>query len=773
MNNTTINTILRYSIITGLALISFIPLYVANSFFFPFITGKAFAFRIIVEIVVFLWLVLVLRQKGTNDAVSDRNVAPRINYLTIGVTALTIVALLADLLGNNPLRSIWSNFERMEGWITIIHLWAYFIVMSSIFGSAVDEKGEGRKNWYRFLNITLLAGTITAFYGLFQYLGLAEIHQSVNRVDASLGNSAYMGVYMVFNFFIAIYMFIIAYGSRMLKNNAAVAMMSVYGILAVLFFFNLFNTGTRGSILGWALGIMVACGIYAIFGRSMIDGGIEKGQSKITRIIAGSAIALVIVAGLLLYFNNDVPWIKNHSVLGRLASISISDTKSQARQFIWPMAVKGTFQNTKTAIIGIGQENFNYIFNKDYTPLMYGHEQWFDRAHSVFLDWLVAGGLLGLIAYLVLYILALYYILKSDLSIGQKSVLIGLLVAYGIHNVFVFDNQTSYVMFFTVLAMISAMAGGKAYKWLGHSSEKRSDDAIVVRDYVFVPVVVIAFIVVLYFVNIRNIQANTRLIAALRSCGAINTLSTKPFEKALSLNQTTANQEIREQLFACTGNVLGSDQVSPKIKSDFFTFVKQEIEKQIATTPNDARIYVLAGSLMNAAGDFTTSLPLLEKALELTPNKQSVHFDLATNYINTGRPQDALDISKKAYELAPGYDLAKMAYVVALINNKEEKKAHELFGDDESIFTDSRVIAIYTRQKNHEKVIEIYKKLHAKSPEDPQTHFALASAYLRANQTWSGLKELRLISERYTEAKSQIDPLIKQIEGGKNPFLTP
>ena len=35
------------------------PLYVANSNFFPFITGKAFAFRIIVEIVLVLWLVSV------------------------------------------------------------------------------------------------------------------------------------------------------------------------------------------------------------------------------------------------------------------------------------------------------------------------------------------------------------------------------------------------------------------------------------------------------------------------------------------------------------------------------------------------------------------------------------------------------------------------------------------------------------------------------------------------------------------------------------------
>ena len=36
-----INTVLKYAIIIGSALVAFIPIYVANGLFFPFITGKA------------------------------------------------------------------------------------------------------------------------------------------------------------------------------------------------------------------------------------------------------------------------------------------------------------------------------------------------------------------------------------------------------------------------------------------------------------------------------------------------------------------------------------------------------------------------------------------------------------------------------------------------------------------------------------------------------------------------------------------------------------
>src|SRR5262249_6953697 len=115
----TLQKILRGITIALLFLVPVFPLIVANSFFFPFITGTAFYFRILVEIAFAVWLVL---------ACLDAKYRPKATPLTIGVTVFALVTLVADLCGINPLRSLWSNFERMEGWITVIHLWALFIV---------------------------------------------------------------------------------------------------------------------------------------------------------------------------------------------------------------------------------------------------------------------------------------------------------------------------------------------------------------------------------------------------------------------------------------------------------------------------------------------------------------------------------------------------------------------------------------------------------------------------------------------------------------------
>jgi O-antigen ligase len=75
------------------------------------------------------------------------------------------------------------------------------------------------------------------------------------------------------------------------------------------------------------------------------------------------------------------------------------------------MAIKGIAEKP---FIGWGQESFNYVFNKYYDPRMYNQEQWFDRAHNVFFDWLTAGGILGLGTYLFFFGTLLWYLWRKN-----------------------------------------------------------------------------------------------------------------------------------------------------------------------------------------------------------------------------------------------------------------------------------------------------------------------------------------------------------------------
>ncbi len=739
----TLQKIIRPIVLGALFLIPFFALIVANPFFFPFITGKAFYFRILVEIAFIGWMVL---------AFLDVKYRPKLTPITIGVTIFAVVALLADLLGVNPLRSIWSNFERMEGWMVVVHLWAFFMAAVYSFGS--DK--EGMRMWHNWFNVSLLVALYTAIHGVFQIFGWAAIHQGSTRLDASLGNAAYFAVYMLMHAGIAAYM---TFAARAKQIPYAKALMYVYPVLAVLFGYLVFQTQTRGTILGLIGGVMLSLALYAIFARGA--------KAKKSRIVSASVLGFIIVLGIVFWANRTAPFIQKSPILNRIASISWNETQSQARAYIWPMAVSGALERP---IIGWGQENFNYIFNAGYNPKMHSQEQWFDRAHSVFLDWFVASGFVGLISYLSLYVLLIIAIWKkSSFTVAEKSVLVGLVAGYAVHNIFVFDNLASYISFFALLGFAGSIvhAGhvrrSKFDRWMGE--KYFSPDSI---EYVVMPVAVIGLLASIYLVNIRPIQANTRLISALSACAdrTVGSADPKLFESALALGSTMAEQEIREQSIACTGGIINSNYPTP-VKQGFYQVTVKAINDQIASAPNDARMYILGGSFFNALGQFDDAVKLLEKARELTPRKQSMLFQLATAYLNVNRIDDAVKALKDAYEAEPSYVDAQSAYAIILVLDGKEVEAKEIFKDSPELFETARMAQAYATLKQYQKSIAIFEKLIVADPKSIELRAQLAQVQQSAGMMWAAEQTFRSIIKDYPEYKDQIEQAITRMKAAK------
>lgn len=718
----------------ALFLIPIFPLIVANPFFFPFITGKAFYFRILVEIAFAGWVIL---------AFWDARYRPKCTPITIGVTVFAGVALLADLLGVNPLRSIWSNFERMEGWMVIIHLWAFYMATTGMFGIGEQSK----RMWHRWLNVSLVVALYTAIYGLFQLFGWATIHQGSTRLDASLGNAAYFAVYILMNTGIASYMYFVARARRIAGSGFLVW---VYPILAVLFGFLVFQTQTRGTILGLIGAVMLSLALYALFAR-------EESSGK-SRAISAGILGLIVIIGIVFWANRTSSFVQKSPVLNRIASISWNETSTQARAYIWPMAVKGGLERP---ILGWGQENFNYIFNGNYDPRMHSQEQWFDRAHSVFLDWFVASGFVGLISYLALYILFITIVWRrAPLTVAEKSVLTGLIAGYAVHNIFVFDNLASYVSFFVLLGFVGSISSASSES-NGKNVKVFGDDTI---KYAVMPVILVCLVFSLYTVNIRPIQANTRLITALQACSDPARMDIAYFENALALDSYMANQEIREQIISCAGNIVGNNGYSEDVRQSFFDLAVKAIDDQISVTPEDARIYVLGGSFMNAVGQTEQALSLLDKANELSPNKQSIVFVLASVYFNTNKAEPALKLLKQAYESEPTYTNAKEAYAIGLIFVGKDTEAQELFKDKPEAFFVPRIAQAYASIQQYQKAITIYDLLISQNPENIELRAQLAQIQYASGSSWTAEQTLRAIVKDYPELESQVESAIEQMK---------
>ena len=149
----TLNTILYWGVFAGIFLLPFIPLIVTKGMFFPFVTGKNFFFRIIVELILGGWLILAWRDARY-----------RLNFSCVlgALLAFLGVITLADIFGKDFLRSFWSNYERMEGLITLLHLFAYFVVLGGML--------KTRAVWKWFLSTSLGVSMFVSLFAIFQLL---------------------------------------------------------------------------------------------------------------------------------------------------------------------------------------------------------------------------------------------------------------------------------------------------------------------------------------------------------------------------------------------------------------------------------------------------------------------------------------------------------------------------------------------------------------------------------------------------------------------------
>ena len=720
---------LRKAVIAGIFLIPFIPLIVADFLFFPFITGKNFAFRILVELVFGAWVLLALYNPLYR---------PRFSWLLAAIAAFVGIVAVADIFGENPMKSIWSNFERMEGLVTLIHLFAYFLVASTVLHT--------EKLWNWFWNTSVGVSVFLGMYGLLQLAGKITINQGGVRLDATFGNATYLAVYMLFHLFIVAMLLWQRRDDRMFRL--------LYSGIMILQIVMLYYTATRGTILGFLGGAMLSALLVGLF---------AKGSKAVRKISLGILATVVLVVGGF-FLVKDAAFVKESPVLSRFADISVTETTVSARFMVWNMAWQGVKERP---VLGWGQENFNFVFNKYYDPNMYTQEQWFDRVHNIVFDWLIAAGFLGLLAYGLLFLATLYYLWRrqSRFSITEKSIVTGLLAGYTFHNLFVFDNVVSYIFFFTVMAYVYVMSQEKE-EIKDSKTAPALDHGVILRLYA--PLLIILMLFSLYFFNTKGIGAATSLLDAIAVQPGTDA-QLDAFKKALSYH-SFGDQEAREQLAQLATRIAGSN-LPVEMKQKYLTLGGEEMQRQVTDVPNDARTQIFFATLLDSFGQYGAAHPYAKRARELSPTKQTILFQVGLNALNRGDSEEALAIFKEAYELAPSYNQAAIFYAVGAIRTGNQSLANTIlmthFGS--TIVDDDRLQQAYYNAGYLDKVLGIWKLRVEKEPQNPQMHLGLAAAYLELNRREDSIAEIQKTIELDPNFKKDGEYLIGEIRAGRNP----
>lgn len=723
---------LHWSVIAGLFATLITPLIVVDSLFFPFITGKAFYFRILVEITLALWIIL---------AILNKKYRPVFSWILGSVGIFLLVIFFSNIFGANAYRSFWSNFERMDGFISLLHLGAFFLVLISVFKS--------RKIWFWFLNSSLIVNLIVLTSGFIQLAGLAEIHQGGARLDATLGNATYLAIYALIHIFIALFLMVrTGKGARVF-----------YAITVLLNLVILYNTQTRGSMLGLIGGLLISAVLYAIFSKPSL------GKKVSITVILG---VIFLVGGFVSIKNTS--FVQENPTLNRFANISITETKTQARYYIWPMALRGF---SEKPILGWGQGNFSYIFQKHYVPEMHSHEPWFDSSHNVFLDWLVAGGILGFLAYLSIMIFSFKNIWKIE-DLKEKVILLGLLSGYLIHNIFVFDNLVSYILFFSIIGLV-------------HYETTKNKEPLYKKEFsknkaipIAIPIVLVLLSLGIYQINLKPLAASTNLIDGLQSQKVDKTVyppkvvlktaeeRIESFKKALAFN-TLADTQIREQMVDNIFSILNNSNLTEEERVEVINFVIQEIEKEIKAEPEDAKFRMVAGTFYLNIGQVEKALAHLQKAVNLTPQKQVVLMQLGAGYYQAGEKEKAFELFKRAYELDKTYlEAAKFYAMYAILENKTEI-FDKLVKENGPIVVNNNIFKSLLQRGEYKRAIELAKGFLEERPDNNGVREILTILYILTNQKQEAIETLEEASSIDPSYKQKADYLIEEIKAGRNP----
>ncbi len=671
--------VFKWIIYTCLYLTLITPLLVWGKLLFPYISPRVFFFRIVIEIALFFYILLAL---------SCSKYRPRFSKLTYLILIYILLMTIASIFGVNLYHSFWGDIERGEGLLTIYHLFIFFILITSLF--------KRKKHWFRFFNVSIVVSLLVALYALGQKFGLSFLLQSAggDRLASTIGNASFLAAYLLIHIFLCLFFLV-----QQSKNWRI-----FYGFILLFEIYILFQTGTRGAMLGLFGGLVLISFLSILFFNS-----------KKVKLSFASLFLVLIVLASLVWFCQGQSWVQNNSVLSRITSISTTDTTTESRLLTWQASWYGW---SDKFVLGYGYENFNVAFNKYFPVLIYrdsGSQIWFDRAHNVIFDQAVAGGVLGLLAYLSIFGFVFWIVWRKIWSLRVRDkktfyngfgviVLFSLLAVYLFQNLFVFDTLSSYMLLYSVLGFIVYLCDSKKkQKTISYENKDKSLNMF--------SIIILAFLCIfsVYSFNIRPLLANTISVKGLSY--AQNDMYREAiveFKKSLSY-QTNQAPEIRCNLVKIAERAYQSNQFNQRENEENFDYAINEIEKNLKESPLNVRYRLFAMTLYNSAAKLDSSyydkvIEIGNRAIELSPTRPQIYFSMGQAKILQRKYQDGIDYFKKAIKLNPIVIESHWNLAVAYIITGQDELAEEEFIKMEKIGFD------YYSIENLQRLSNVYRQ---------------------------------------------------------------
>jgi len=356
--------------------------------------------------------------------------------IDIPVLFFAAAAILSTIFSISPRTSFFGQYQRQIGLNTFLYLVVIYFLLSGI----LQDK---RRFVTLFLTAELTAIAVSV-YSILQISGLDPFGMqspALDRPVSTLGNAVFLGGFLVLIFpFSAL--------NTSCKNNKFIRIIFPAVILA-----GIVLSGTRSAYISVAAEIVVMA-VFIFFDKNR-PGNLKeylKSNKTFKNVLYIAGAALMILVLYMLIFPQSF-------LTGRVISIlSFSDNP---RLLLWQESFNIFY---KYPVFGTGIALFSSAFEEFYSGRLRILERtgYFDHPHNNFLYMLYSMGVIGLLAYLSIFIQAIRCCLKnifSDNAAEEKITFTAFLVfitgyfVYGLTN---FDDISILLYFFVFLAALKA-----------------------------------------------------------------------------------------------------------------------------------------------------------------------------------------------------------------------------------------------------------------------------------------------------------------------------
>ncbi len=675
---------------------------------FPFVVGKAVWSRSLIEVAFGLWVVLILR---------DAAYRPPKYWLVGIFGVYLFLALMAGVFGVSLNRSLWSTFERMAGWVALAHWFVFVLMLISVFRTWAHWRWLLNFNvgvslflgllglseyfdwgWVSYLQST--DGRVAITFGNPTYVGgYAAVNafvagallagSLVRRADAGEGAGRRE-----------------PRGRRRARQRRTGGRASgggawgdagVWGwrlfwaAALVLDLVMLSLSATRGAMAGLGMGLIAFSVAYAFWGHSRGWRLASAGVAAVLVGLAAGAVALVAAGQSVGEGREGVFW--------RVVDPARTRLSIEGRITANLVGIDGFLERP---LLGWGPENFTAAYDR-YAPAAASSSKslYFDQAHNKMVEELTTKGVLGTLGYLAIWLYLLsVFVRKAALLEGDRRLFVGLigagLVCYFTQNLFLFDTpgtlpQLLVLMGFAVFvdslplperdgavagrggflaSLVSPLvpAGARVVArlrggWLASGGRRGLAAArfVGLNGVAGMGLVAVLVTASVFFLNARVYSASNWALASLGSDSGWEEIFDS-FENSVAAFPPLGN-ESRVMLFESIGNQWdtladGGGGDGGGDGGDVLRFVERQGAMGIAAEPENHRLYAGMASVNQQASvgepeRLARARELVDRALELAPNRSEMQWLLAVQLLLEGDPEGGLAVVDRYLAEAP------------------------------------------------------------------------------------------------------------------------